>query len=121
MIKFLLTVLVAILFVVAGFAILLPFAIFYAYCLSTMWNWFIVPYGLPVLDMAHAYGISLVLSMYFGGMHMSLGKIKRMIKENTDDGMGTKLKEVAMDCVHAGLFYLCALGIGYIVHTYWIG
>lgn len=29
-----------------------------AYALATLWAWFLVPLGLPVLGLAHAYGIA---------------------------------------------------------------
>lgn len=32
-----------------------------AFTLSTLWGWFIVPLGFPVIGMVHAYGLSLVM------------------------------------------------------------
>ncbi len=37
-----------------------------AFTVSTLWGWFLVPLGLPVIGMAHAYGLGL-LACYITG------------------------------------------------------
>lgn len=37
--------------------------IIYGWLLSTLWNWFLVPLGAPVITIAHACGIWLIVSV----------------------------------------------------------
>lgn len=34
--------------------------VYHAFVLSTLWAWFVVPFGIAKIGMAHAYGLSLI-------------------------------------------------------------
>lgn len=46
--------------------IALPATIIRAWSIATLWSWFIVPLGFPVIGMLHAYGLSLFVSIFQG-------------------------------------------------------
>ena len=47
-------------------AVMIVLAIFSAFTISTLWTWFIVPFGVQSVGMAHAYGIALFASLLQG-------------------------------------------------------
>ncbi len=50
----------------ANFAVIVaaPFGMLLrAYTIATLWTWFLVPLGLPVLGLAHAYGIGVLAGL----------------------------------------------------------
>ena len=49
---------------VLGFVVLI--GVYYAFVLSTLWAWFVVPLGVAKIGMAHAYGLSLIPSVVLG-------------------------------------------------------
>lgn len=50
------------LFIVLGVAAFIAFiAILRGFALSYLWQWFITPFGLPELGIAHAIGISMIV------------------------------------------------------------
>lgn len=58
--------------------------------LSAVWQWFVVPIGLPVIGIAHAIGISLTYSAIHGISHAELYAIRQMKdKESTASRMLT--------------------------------
>lgn len=40
--------------------------VYYAFVLSTLWAWFVVPLGVAKIGMAHAYGLSLIPTTILG-------------------------------------------------------
>lgn len=49
-----------------GFVGILASVAISAFTIQTMWLWFIVPLGLQAIGMAHAYGLSLMCSVFLG-------------------------------------------------------
>lgn len=43
------------------FAAMVPSALLRGYVLATLWQWFVVPLGMPAIGWAHAYGIAALL------------------------------------------------------------
>lgn len=48
--------------VIAGILAIGCMAIWWAYVVAILWNWFVVPLGLQAISTAHAYGLTLVVS-----------------------------------------------------------
>lgn len=40
--------------------------VYYAFVLTTLWAWFVVPLGVVNIGMAHAYGLSLIPTTILG-------------------------------------------------------
>lgn len=52
---------------VLGFVLFIGvMGVYYAFVLSTLWAWFVVPLGVAKIGMAHAYGLSLIPSVVLG-------------------------------------------------------
>ena len=49
-----------------GFVGILVAVAITAFTIQTMWAWFIVPLGVKAIGMAHAYGLSLMCSVFLG-------------------------------------------------------
>lgn len=47
---------------VGSVLIALPFGLWNAYVLSSLWAWFVVPLGLPVLGVWHTFGLIMMLN-----------------------------------------------------------
>ena len=47
-------------------AVLVILALFGAFTISTLWAWFVVPLGVKSIGMAHAYGLSVIVSVFMG-------------------------------------------------------
>jgi mannose/fructose/N-acetylgalactosamine-specific phosphotransferase system component IIC len=44
---------------------LVPFGILLnAFVLTQLWHWFVVPFGIMTLSMAHAYGIAILIRLF---------------------------------------------------------
>lgn len=70
-------------------AVMIVLAIFSAFTISTLWTWFIIPFGVQSIGMAHAYGIALFASLLQG---------IRGLNGNVDAGM-TLLQGVILNVV----------------------
>lgn len=46
----------------------------YAFTLAKLWLWFVVPLGMPVIGMAHVYGLVTLVSMPLIGVAWSANK-----------------------------------------------
>lgn len=46
--------------------VMIILALFSAFTVSTLWGWFIVPFGAQSINMAHAYGLALFASLLQG-------------------------------------------------------
>ena len=44
------------------------------YVASTLWNWFIVPLGVPAINYLHAVGIITVINVFLGSRGYSVSK-----------------------------------------------
>lgn len=44
--------------------ILVPLSIYEGFIAKTLWAWFITPFGLPAIGIAHALGIALFVSIF---------------------------------------------------------
>jgi hypothetical protein len=94
---------------IIGFLALLaldiPVLILRGFVLSQLWLWFLVPLGVPVVGIAQAIGISLLVSMLTVSSHKS---------SDDDDfwtgAIGNLLKSLLMS--------LLAWGMGAIVHSF---
>jgi hypothetical protein len=75
--------------------------------LSILWAWFVVPFGCPHIDIAHAIGISMVVS-FLTYQHI----------ESDSDKSG--LEQTIALCVSGLLQSLFALGLGWIVHSFMV-
>lgn len=52
---------------VAGLAlvgVMILLALFGAFTISTLWGWFVVPFGVQTISLAHAYGLSVLASVF---------------------------------------------------------
>jgi hypothetical protein len=81
--------------------------IFNAWVLVILWGWFVVPtFGLPVLTIVKAVGISLVV------------KFMTYKSTSSDDEDAGPWKKFLYACSLAIVYPLCALGVGYVVHLF---
>jgi MFS family permease len=72
------------------------------WALSYLWEWFIVPFGLPTLGIAHAIGISMVVAF-----------LTHELNSNSDEGA-----EIGRAIGIAMIYPFIALLFGYIVHSF---
>lgn len=63
-------------------AVMIVLALFSAFTVSTLWGWFIVPFGVQSIGMAHAYGIALFASLLQGvrGINNSEGSTMVLVQ-----------------------------------------
>ena len=54
----------------------LPFSLYNSWLFTDMWKWFVVPFGVMELSVAHAWGVGLIVCWYLVGLVKS---------EKTDD------------------------------------
>ena len=74
------------------------------FVIQVMWGWFLIPLGLPVLGLANAMGLGLLIR------YLTWQKIPS--KEKTSN------KEL-MDNILTAVFYpLLVLGLGFVVHSF---
>lgn len=62
---------------------LAPVLIWRGYILQTMWGWFLVRLGLPVIGIAEAIGVSLTISYLVGTGHIHT--VIQKLEENDDE------------------------------------
>ncbi len=53
---------VALLVLAGAVVLMIPLCIWSGFVLATMWGWFIVPFGMPPLAIAHAVGLTLLIA-----------------------------------------------------------
>lgn len=91
--------------IVTVFATAIPLTAWYAYVLTVIWGWFVVPlFGLPALDIWAAIGLSLVINYMWK-------TTPENNDENDDESMDRLIKVLGYCLVRP----LIALGIGWIV------
>ena len=44
--------------------VMILLALFGAFTISTLWSWFVVPFGVQTISLAHAYGLSVLASVF---------------------------------------------------------
>lgn len=79
----------------------LGITVYYAMVVVVLWGWFIVPFGLPELTIAHAVGLTLLVNMYRTDMKAGA---------KGEDEWQTMLANVMLKP-------LIALGIGYVAKS----
>lgn len=47
-------------------SVMIVLALFGAFTISTLWGWFVVPLGVKSVTMAHAYGLSTMVTVFMG-------------------------------------------------------
>ena len=60
--------------VVAGLAlvgVMILLALFGAFTISTLWSWFVVPFGVQSISLAHAQGLSVLTSVFMSTRGLS--------------------------------------------------
>jgi hypothetical protein len=63
-------------------AVMIVLVLFTAFTVSTLWAWFVVPFGVQSIGMAHAYGIALFASFLRGtrGLSNSEGAMSVLVQ-----------------------------------------
>lgn len=59
---------------IAGLAlvgVMILLALFGAFTISTLWGWFVVPFGVQTISLAHAYGLSVLASVFMSTRGLS--------------------------------------------------
>ena len=46
--------------------VMILLALFGAFTISTLWGWFVVPFGVQQIGLAHAYGLSIIANVFMG-------------------------------------------------------
>ena len=54
-------------------AVMIVLALFGAFTISTLWGWFITPFGIQAIGMAHAYGLSIFATLLQGTRGLNSG------------------------------------------------
>ena len=44
--------------------VMILLALFGAFTIATLWGWFVVPFGVQTISLAHAYGLSVLASVF---------------------------------------------------------
>lgn len=94
----------------------LPFTLFNALVLTKLWLWFAVPYGAPVINVAHAYGISLLVGYFFVGVYSNLETIKSAVQDEAS-GFWASTGRLIQGAATTSLTCAISLLLGYIVHA----
>ena len=71
------------------------------FAVSTMWGWFVVPLGAPVMSLAHGYGLSLFVSLFTQSLIIQ--------SQFKDDPEFTTNMKVALSVVMTGVLLLVGL------------
>ena len=79
-------------------------AILRGWTISILWEWFVVPFGLPVLGIAHAIGIAILVSL-----------LTHPYDAKKDD---RETQDATVQIITQAITCLCTLGIGKIVTMY---
>lgn len=61
---------------IVGFIALMAF--YHAFVLATLWGWFVTPFGVTAINMAHAYGLSLIPSVILSSRGLHAPEDKRL-------------------------------------------
>jgi len=79
--------------------VLIPLsAIWSGFALSHLWGWFIVPFGAPVIGVAHAIGIHLVMDCF--------KTITRSTEKTDDDIKEARIHAVVIAALKPGLLLM---------------
>lgn len=74
------------------------------FVISKCWQWFIVPFGIVEIGIAHAIGLSVIVStVTYSG------------KSEKKDSLGDLFFDAFLQCVVSNAFYLC---VAYIVKSF---
>lgn len=86
----------------------IPFLFLNAWALTSLWAWFIVPFGLPPIGMAWAMGLS------------TLASLLRGIRQEPKTEGAEALKRLGMAYLNAALLPLICLLVGWIAHSFMV-
>jgi hypothetical protein len=104
-----LIILGTILFVILGMIgimlLSIPLSLYTAWCITTLWSWFAVPYGLPQLSYATAVGLVLIVSILKGNLSVKKDDNKTLA-ENVGIFIGVLLAP------------LLTVGVGYLIKLF---
>lgn len=87
--------------VLSIFVLMIPFALFNAWVALTLYNWFLVPLGLPAVNIWHMWGIMLLIGRFKG--------------INTEDSKDSEISKAIGELAVVILGGLLALLIGLIL------
>lgn len=62
-------------------AVMIVLALFGAFTISTLWAWFVVPLGVKSIGMAHAYGLSMIVSVFMGTRGLGNAKATTLLTQ----------------------------------------
>lgn len=72
----------------AGYvASIVVLALLGAFTVSTLWAWFIVPFGLPAIGYAHAYGIAVFVNFFLASITTSVAKKETPLSQTIGTGI----------------------------------
>jgi hypothetical protein len=104
-----LIILGTILFVILGMIgimfLSIPIFLYTAWCITTLWGWFAVPYGLPQLSYATAVGLVLIVSILNGNLSVKKDDNKTLA-ENVGIFIGVLLTPILI------------VGVGYLIKLF---
>ncbi len=96
----------------------IPGALFRAYALATLWQWFAAPLGLPTIGKAAAYGLGLLVGL--AALHSPAVKDKDIAEaSDAQSRAATGTEKFVWISIHAAQAFLptaMVLGFGYIAH-----
>lgn len=109
-----LIILGTILFVILGMIgimlLSIPIFLYTAWCITTLWGWFAVPYGLPQLSYATAVGFVLIV-----GLLRIKGQVPSLFKKDDTktltENVGTIIGQLLSPLLIVGIGYLIKLFI----------
>jgi hypothetical protein len=96
------TILLVIFGVIGIILLSIPIFLYTAWCITTLWGWFAVPYGLPQLSYATAVGFVLIVGIFkVKGQVPSLFKKdeNKTLAENVGTLIGQLLAPILIVCV----------------------
>lgn len=90
-------------------------AIYYAFVAVTLWGWFAVPLGAPVIGLANMYGLSLIASLPLMGTSILTAEIHNKVAVDEDIDVITRGIIRAFVGALAGTMVLI---LGWIAHSF---
>jgi hypothetical protein len=95
-----------------------PAALLNGYALATLWQWFVVPLGLPAIGFAHAYGLGQIASL--ATLNVPPVKDRDVADAAGVESDATKSERsayVSLQLLYQFLPSLLALLFGYVAHV----
>lgn len=88
----------------------------HGWALAKLWGWFIVKTfpSLPAITTFQAVGISLVVSVFFSGIYMTLGNLRTAVVGKDNDSFTETMMKAVGNSFASMLLSLISVGIGWI-------